>query len=1342
MSLPSDTRGTATAANGGSDGSEMAVGFVGLGAMGGGMAAALVKRGFAVKGFDVYPPACEKLKSAGGAAAASAADAAKGAVVLVLMVTTAKQAEGALFGDEGALQALPPGAVVILCSTVPPEFARSLGTKLSEFATPLHSVPCRLSVRAAQGKGWEMVDAPVSGGVARAADGTLTIMAAATPAALAKARPVLEAMSAKLYIVGDTPGAGSAVKMVNQLLAGVHIAAAAEAMALGARAGLNARMVFDIISHAAGNSWMFENRVPHMLDNDYTPRSALNIFVKDLGIVLGEAQSLAFPLPLAAAAHQQFLAGAAAGLGREDDAAVVKPTVQSKAAMLAALPPEWTGSLEVTRGGAEGKEGGQGEAVLPVVVVLDDDPTGTQTVHGLHVLTTWDVETLKAEMAALAHTPNAAFFILTNSRALPTQQAAALTHTICSNVVTAAQQAGILSSSGGKDPGCRGITLILRGDSTLRGHFPQEVEAAEAALGTAVDAWVVCPFFLEGGRYTINDVHYVADGSDRLVPAAQTEFAKDAAFGYSRSNLKQWVEEKTGGARSAADVASISIETIRGGGSSAVLKALMALPKGSVCILNAASDSDLHVATAALRHAEAAGRSFLVRSAASFVSSLLSLPKLPPLGPPEWAQLLLGGGADGDCGGEGEWGRKLKRWGWLRSGVGGLIVVGSYVPKTSAQISAADVASDSWQGERREAAVAGMAGEAERALREGSDVVIMTSRELITGSDAASSLEIGSRVSEAVVDVVKAISVRPKYILAKGGITSSDVATKALGVRRARVEGQAMAGVPLWRLDGASTFPDLPYIVFPGNVGSSSSLADVVQRWRQPITPPLLTMLDLVRAAAEGGYAVGAFNVYNLEGVRAVVKGAEEERSPAIIQLHPSAICHGGEPLMAACKSAAMAARVPIALHLDHATDVGLIQRCVEQGWCRSIMADGSHLPLADNIAFTQRVVAALAALTTPAAVDAPGPPRAVGGGGGAVVVEAEVGRIAGVEDGETVEDIAVVEAEVGRIAGVEDGETVEEIAGRLTQVEQVSPILPLPIPCPILPLPIPCPILPLPIPCPILPLPIPSPILPLPIPSPILPLPIPSPILPLPIPSPILPLPIPCPILPLPIPCPILPLPIPCPILPLPIPCPILPLPIPCPILPLPIPSPILPLPIPSPILPLPIPSPILPLSFHTQPKSSRCSLLCPCRPRLPLNASPRCLSSQCAETFLQSVPQVSLLAVCVGNRHGPYPPSLLSTPASILNLPLLCSLAATAAHHHAHLVLHGASGLPPEIVQECVQCGVRKFNVNTELRAAYMEALGGGGRDLVDVMGEAERRMIDVVRGKLKVFGSAGRV
>ncbi|CAI7930482.1 unnamed protein product, partial [Closterium sp. NIES-54] len=219
-------------------------------------------------------------------------------------------------------------------------------------------------------------------------------------------------------------------------------------------------------------------------------------------------------------------------------------------------------------------------------------------------------------------------------------------------------------------------------------------------------------------------------------------------------------------------------------------------------------------------------------------------------------------------------------------------------------------------------------------------------------------------------------------------------------------------------------------------------------------------------------------------------------------------------------------------------------------GWCQSIMADGSYLPLADNIAFTQRVVAALAALTTPAAADAPGAARIARGGGGAVVVEAEVGRI----------------------AGVEDGETVEEIAGRLTQVEQ--------------------------------------------------------------------------------------------------------------------------------------------------------------------------------AEAFLESVPHVSLLAVCVGNRHGPYPPSLLSTPASILNLPLLRSLAATASNHHAHLVLHGASGLPPEIVQECVQCGVRKLNVNTELRAAYMEALGGagggggGGRDLVDVMGEAERRMIDVVRGKLRLFGSAGCV
>mmetsp|Transcript_67037 Transcript_67037/g.187173 ORF Transcript_67037/g.187173 Transcript_67037/m.187173 type:complete len:329 (-) Transcript_67037:222-1208(-) len=289
-----------------------AVGFIGLGAMGGGMAKALLSRGFKVHAFDAYPLAVESVAAAGGVACPSpqaTATAGGGVHALVLMVVSATQAEEVLWGREGAVgteNGLPRGAVVVLCSTVPPASAKAIGEKLKQ-------------------TGHLFVDAPVSGGVAKAADGTLTIMASGEAEALKRARPVLRAMSQKLYEVGERAGDGSSVKMVNQLLAGVHIAAAAEAMALGAKAGLDTRQLFEIISSAAGNSWMFSNRVPHMLDEEYEPpKSQLNIFVKDLAIVLGEARELVFPCPLAAAAHQQFLAGSAAGLGKLDDAAVVK----------------------------------------------------------------------------------------------------------------------------------------------------------------------------------------------------------------------------------------------------------------------------------------------------------------------------------------------------------------------------------------------------------------------------------------------------------------------------------------------------------------------------------------------------------------------------------------------------------------------------------------------------------------------------------------------------------------------------------------------------------------------------------------------------------------------------------------------------------------------------------------------------------------------------------------------------------------------------------------------------------------------------------------------------------
>jgi 3-hydroxyisobutyrate dehydrogenase len=279
------------------------VGFIGLGAMGGPMAANLARKGLAVHGFDMRAEALAELTAAGGRACASVAEAARGVGVLVLMVATPAQIEDVL--DGGGLAALPAGATVVMHATVAPDFAARLGARLEAAGRPF-------------------LDAPVSGGQIGAQQGRLTIMASGTPAAFAAAEPVLAAYSQKVYRLGDAAGAGSTVKMINQHLAGVHIAAAAEAMALAARAGVAPAKVFEVISASAGRSWMFENRVPHILARDFTPLSAVEIFVKDLGIVLGTGGELRFPLPIAAAAHQQFLAAAAAGLGREDDSAVVK----------------------------------------------------------------------------------------------------------------------------------------------------------------------------------------------------------------------------------------------------------------------------------------------------------------------------------------------------------------------------------------------------------------------------------------------------------------------------------------------------------------------------------------------------------------------------------------------------------------------------------------------------------------------------------------------------------------------------------------------------------------------------------------------------------------------------------------------------------------------------------------------------------------------------------------------------------------------------------------------------------------------------------------------------------
>ncbi|KAK9106027.1 hypothetical protein Scep_022871 [Stephania cephalantha] len=1187
------------------------VGFIGLGAMGFGMATHLLKSNYIVLGYDVYKPTLSRFESAGGLVGDSPAEVSKDVDVLIVMVANEAQAESALYGNHGAVSALPAGSSIILSSTVSPEFVSQLEGRLQGFCTvlnfiahilhvgffpfrnsgvlfpyaPLHNQCSHVPREALEDlwmplvekrpltkrrplvyrgysydtnkdehKNLKLVDAPVSGGVARAALGTLTIMASGTDEALKSAGLVLSALSEKLYIIEGGCGAGSSMKMVNQLLAGVHIASAAEAMAFGARLGLHTRMLFEVIMNSGGAScfllkWstgylnlvlkdvpecftMFGNRVPHMLDGDYTPYSAVNIFVKDLGIVSHECSSRKIPLHISTVAHQQFISGSAAGWGRLDDAAVVKVyetiagvTVEDKLPVLkkedvlGSLPLEWSADPieEIQQ---------LDQNASKTLVVLDDDPTGTQTVHDIEVLTEWNVESLVEQFSKRPK----CFFILTNSRALSSEKAIELTKDICRNLDIAAKSVQNAS-----------YTVVLRGDSTLRGHFPEATDAAVSVLGE-MDAWIICPFFLQGGRYTIGDVHYVAD-SDRLVPAGETEFAKDASFGYKSSNLREWVEEKTKGRVSSASVASVSIQLLRKGGPDAVCEHLSNLQK-----------------------AEMKGKRFLCRTAASFVSARIGIKPKAPITP--------------------------KDMGINKEKNAGLIVVGSYVPKTTKQITELKTqCGDKLRSieisveklalrslEEREEEIKHAAQMADIFLRACKDTLIMTSRELITGSSPSQSLDINFKVSSALVEIVRRIKTRPRYILAKGGITSSDLATKALGARRAKVVGQALAGVPLWQLGPESKHPAVPYIVFPGNVGDSTAVAQVVKNWACPIR--LSSTKELLQNAQTGGYAVGAFNVYNLEGVKAVIAAAEEENSPAILQIHPGAFKPAGPPLVACCVAAAEQAKVsgivraktniklrdtttpdkdedyshvlihdarshafattrlqylrvlgkvmigslpstilkmvPITVHFDHGSSMSELEEAVELGY-DSLMVDGSHLPFKENISMTKYMTCLAHARNM------------------------------------------LVEAELGRLSGTEDDLTVKDYEAKLTSVSQ--------------------------------------------------------------------------------------------------------------------------------------------------------------------------------AREFLDET-GIDALAVCIGNVHGTYPAS-----GPNLRLDLLKDLHALSAEKGVFLVLHGASGLRKELIKECIELGVRKFNVNTEVRKAYMDSVKCNHKDLIHVVTSAKEAMKAVIAEKMRLFGSSGK-
>ncbi|WP_425455743.1 four-carbon acid sugar kinase family protein [Arthrobacter crusticola] len=443
-------------------------------------------------------------------------------------------------------------------------------------------------------------------------------------------------------------------------------------------------------------------------------------------------------------------------------------------------------------------------ASLPrsVFVVLDDDPTGTQSVADLPVLTSWE----EADITwALEQSPPA-FYVLTNTRSLSEADAEARNRTIAENSLRAAARLG------------RELVFVSRGDSTLRGHFPLETDVLARAIvaetGTAIDGVIIAPAFPDAGRVTIGSVHYMRDGGN-LVPVAETEFARDATFGYRSSDLRDYVSEKTRGRWQAQDVLPLNLATLRAG-AAAIADALDTATSSAPVVADAVTEDDLRLLALGCREAQRRGKHFLFRVGPPFVRAAIGQLPHPPLTRPE---IYAGPGENNR---------------------GGLIIVGSHVGVTGRQLEhlkgrfpsvhtgVIDVGLVVGE-ETREAHLSPLVQAAAAALEEG-NVIIHTSRQLVSAATGEESLAISRRVSAAVVDVVGRIlaATPPRFVVAKGGITSSDVAVHALKIRRAMVRGPMLPGiVSLWEpTDGPAQ--GIPYVVFAGNVGSDTSLSEVV----------------------------------------------------------------------------------------------------------------------------------------------------------------------------------------------------------------------------------------------------------------------------------------------------------------------------------------------------------------------------------------------------------------------------------------------------------------------------------------------------------------------------------
>ncbi|MFB5088699.1 four-carbon acid sugar kinase family protein [Psychrobacillus sp. PGGUH221] len=435
------------------------------------------------------------------------------------------------------------------------------------------------------------------------------------------------------------------------------------------------------------------------------------------------------------------------------------------------------------------------------IIVLDDDPTGVQTVHGISVYTDWSVESIEKGFLE----ENSMFFLLTNSRGFTAAESDKAHTEIANNIVQVAKKVD------------KEFIVISRGDSTLRGHYPLETEVLkstiEASSDIHYDGEVILPFFKEGGRFTVDNIHYV-QYEESLVPAGETEFAKDRTFGYTKSHLGEWVEEKTEGRFKSVNATYISLNSLRALDIDGITEQLLQVSDFNKVVVNAVDYVDVEIFVVALVKAMKAGKQFLFRSAAALTK-------------------VIGGVSDKAL---------LTRKELIREETnhGGLIIVGSHVKKTTEQLEQLKTSDfiefiefDSHlvlQPDQFQTEIDRVIESAESLIREGKTVAIYTRRERLDLGEGKKEeeLKLSVRISDAVTSFVQRLSVRPNYIVAKGGITSSDIGTKGLEVKRATVAGQIQPGIPVWITGEESKFPGIAYIIFPGNVGAVTTLKDTV----------------------------------------------------------------------------------------------------------------------------------------------------------------------------------------------------------------------------------------------------------------------------------------------------------------------------------------------------------------------------------------------------------------------------------------------------------------------------------------------------------------------------------